>query len=473
MSERAAALQTEQPLTVSPRLTPATWTETPAAWVADAGRVQLVVAPPGVTVEGGTMTFPKSEYPTREDAQRALATHYPALAYADANQDGTYNLRNVELFSTGTFNGDPYTEQDLDDIVHAYQEIGHQLKPWIKFGHNEEQALPKSAGLPALGWVENLRRVGAKLYGDLTHLPQQVYAALQKKGWRTRSPEIYWNLNWHNGKQYNRAFRAVALLGAELPANPLLGDVFHAYSQPGAPSGGDVRCYEFNPMQDFRDSTASAVQEALPGARIGSLAFQYVPGGDATGEYMVQLPDGTRATVRAVLDVSGKLSIDPPVPFTEEDVDVAFQELFANKAQRRPASQESVRPTYAPQQGQVSLGGPSVPALPAPDPAAADWDAQRTPRSADDAARLAAALAGQLVPGVSIRLENLRGTVRSGVDADGTPWQTEMTYDYGELPGTVGLDNDPVDAFVGPDPAGAQYVYVVHTRRPAAPTDTN
>ncbi len=64
--------------------------------------------------------------------------------------------------------------------------------------------------------------------------------------------------------------------------------------------------------------------------------------------------------------------------------------------------------------------------------------------------------------GMKIRIENEAGTVRSGIDRlTGKPWATKMTHDYGEIVGTVGVDGDPVDCFIGPD-TSAPFVYVVH-----------
>lgn len=64
--------------------------------------------------------------------------------------------------------------------------------------------------------------------------------------------------------------------------------------------------------------------------------------------------------------------------------------------------------------------------------------------------------------GLTIVVENPAGSVRRGIDNEGTPWQTQMTYDYGELKGTLGVDGDPIDVFVnqrGP----RKWVYIVYT----------
>lgn len=56
------------------------------------------------------------------------------------------------------------------------------------------------------------------------------------------------------------------------------------------------------------------------------------------------------------------------------------------------------------------------------------------------------------VQGMSIAIENPKGSTRSGVDADGNEWSTEMQDTYGYFEGTAGADTDDVDVFVGEHP---------------------
>lgn len=67
--------------------------------------------------------------------------------------------------------------------------------------------------------------------------------------------------------------------------------------------------------------------------------------------------------------------------------------------------------------------------------------------------------------GLTISLENPRGSERSGTDANGKTWSVTMPHHYGYILGTVGKDKDHIDAFIGPDPAAAS-VYVVNQRKP-------
>jgi hypothetical protein len=54
--------------------------------------------------------------------------------------------------------------------------------------------------------------------------------------------------------------------------------------------------------------------------------------------------------------------------------------------------------------------------------------------------------------GVTIRVENPRGSVRRSKPGAAKKWETEMVHHYGDIVGTVGADGDKVDVFVGPRP---------------------
>ena len=66
--------------------------------------------------------------------------------------------------------------------------------------------------------------------------------------------------------------------------------------------------------------------------------------------------------------------------------------------------------------------------------------------------------------GISIAIENRKGSVRSGVDKDGKPWKTKMVHPYGYLVGTKGADNEPVDVYVGPHKKAPE-AHVVHQHK--------
>mgnify|MGYP001593748270 CR=1 FL=1 len=119
-------------------------------------------------------------------------------------------VRGVEIFSPGTHNGDPYTEADIDDMIAAHAEL--DFRPAIKIGHAKD-----APGAPAYGWVTNLRKAGGKLVADFESMHDSVINALKDRRYDRVSSEVYFNLK-RGGKQFRRALKAVALLGADVPA---------------------------------------------------------------------------------------------------------------------------------------------------------------------------------------------------------------------------------------------------------------
>ena len=67
--------------------------------------------------------------------------------------------------------------------------------------------------------------------------------------------------------------------------------------------------------------------------------------------------------------------------------------------------------------------------------------------------------------GLTISIENERGSVRRGTDRTGKTWSTQMRHAYGYIKGSLGVDKDQVDCYLGPKLETAPMVYVVHQRQ--------
>jgi len=141
----------------------------------------------------------------------------------------TYDLKDVEIFAAGTWNGDTYTEKDLDEMVQSFNEIGSKIKPYVKLGHSKDQNILQADGLPAAGWIKNLKRIGIKLVCDMINIPEKIYTLIQNKAYGRFSSEIFWNLK-SEGKNYSRVLKAVALLGADTPEVQTLNDFIALYN---------------------------------------------------------------------------------------------------------------------------------------------------------------------------------------------------------------------------------------------------
>lgn len=69
------------------------------------------------------------------------------------------------------------------------------------------------------------------------------------------------------------------------------------------------------------------------------------------------------------------------------------------------------------------------------------------------------------VAGLDISIENPKGSKRAGKDDSGKAWEVTMANDYGDIKGTKGADNDPVDVFIG-DNLAAKKAYIVNQINP-------
>lgn len=151
----------------------------------------------------------------------------------------THTIQGVEVFSAGLWNGDEYTTRDLDEMVAAFEENKKYIRPALKLGHDDNQALLQRDGMPAAGWVGKLYRKGKKLLADFEEIPGKIYELLKRGAYKKVSSEIWWNTNV-NGKAYRRLLTGIALLGADMPGVMNLADIFERY----AAEGGDLRVYE-------------------------------------------------------------------------------------------------------------------------------------------------------------------------------------------------------------------------------------
>lgn len=64
------------------------------------------------------------------------------------------------------------------------------------------------------------------------------------------------------------------------------------------------------------------------------------------------------------------------------------------------------------------------------------------------------------IQGLNISLENAKGSIRRGQDANGTAWETTMPAHYGYVKGTTGADGDHMDVYIGDNP-NSDNVFVV------------
>ena len=164
------------------------------------------------------------------------------------NEPQLHSINDLEIFESGKWGGDEYTDKDLDDMVEAFTHTREALKPHLKLGHDDKQKLLQKDGFPAAGWITGLKRSGKKLLATVENIPEKIYDLIQKKAYGRISSEIYWNLKL-NDKKHRRALKAVALLGADTPEVHSLDDFINLYTENFE---GTLKIYE-NKETDMSD----------------------------------------------------------------------------------------------------------------------------------------------------------------------------------------------------------------------------
>ena len=153
----------------------------------------------------------------------------------DKKQEGmaeTVNLMNQEICSVGNFTarGVKITQEDLNEIAENWVKLKDRVKPPIKIGHFGE-----GFGMPAVGWVDNIRVEGDKLIADFRDVPKKVADLIRYKAYRRVSPELYVDFE-EDGMKHGKVLKAVSILGADIPQIKTLKDLEVLYNTDEAKS---------------------------------------------------------------------------------------------------------------------------------------------------------------------------------------------------------------------------------------------
>ena len=131
-------------------------------------------------------------------------------------------IREVEIFSVGTWNGFKFTKDDLEEIVNNSNSmmLKGSLKAPIKIGHSTEQILAgQSDGDPALGWIENFKIKGQKIIADFVKVPDILLRAFKQGLYKQVSVEM------KHIQETGWFLTGIAILGADIPAVKYLQDL--------------------------------------------------------------------------------------------------------------------------------------------------------------------------------------------------------------------------------------------------------
>lgn len=202
----------------------------------------------------------------------------PMFSKGYSLEDATKEIKGVQVFETGNWNGSKYTEKDLEEMVNNF---GIFEAP-LKIGHDAKQKL---AGMPAVGWITKLYKKGKKLYADIQGIPKTVYELIKKGAYKKRSAELYYNVVDGTGKICNNVFGGLALLGAELPAINTLEDVVALYENQSSAKDKKIILFDIEGGTDmkkkvFNGTEIIEVNEAdIVDGKIGEVDVTDVPEG--------------------------------------------------------------------------------------------------------------------------------------------------------------------------------------------------
>jgi hypothetical protein len=161
----------------------------------------------------------------------------------------TFTIPEVEIFRAGTWTDSAgravtYAPEDIEGMAAAHAELAERLEPPGKLGHDPEQPLLRTDGLPAAGWLRNVRAAGGRLFADLAGVPKKIYDLLLAGAYRKRSLEVLHNYRDEaTGRVYPHVAAGLALLGARLPAIGSLSDIRALYEN----ESGAAYFYEAGP----------------------------------------------------------------------------------------------------------------------------------------------------------------------------------------------------------------------------------
>lgn len=252
----------------------------------------------------------------------------------------THSIRGVEVFRVGKWNGTEFTMGDLLGMVKAFRETRKAVMPFLKLGHNDEQDILRKDDLPAAGWVDDLYMEGDRLVADFSGIPGKVFDLLERGAYRTRSIEIWRNVNIA-GQTYPWLLTAVALLGAELPAVEGLNDILSLFAAQGGEAMrfevegkplvfdlGNTTQTEDNTMTDEQKKALADAQNAVVEAEKKAAEFQKE--NEDLKAKVATLETEKAAALKASADIHAELG-EFKRKANEAEVNAAIDDLIKNK----------------------------------------------------------------------------------------------------------------------------------------------
>jgi hypothetical protein len=141
----------------------------------------------------------------------------------------TVNLKDIEIFETGVWQGFRYENKDLDEMVKNFND--GVAEPYLTIDHSPKAAKQFRDALKALslGFVDNLKRVGNKLVAGFKQVPKTIAELIEAGALKKKSVEFHKFINV-NGILYKNVLEGVTFHGANgLPEVNTLSEYLELY----------------------------------------------------------------------------------------------------------------------------------------------------------------------------------------------------------------------------------------------------
>ncbi|MCK4329262.1 hypothetical protein KAX02_05415 [candidate division WOR-3 bacterium] len=141
-----------------------------------------------------------------------------------------YELKDIDVVVKGKWKGNTFTDQMLDNIVSAFNELKGKVNVKFKLGHDDKQKLVQADGYPNIGIINSLKKVGDRIKAHIIKIPKKVMDLMNAKAYNEVSPEI--NPSYYDSttkKTYKNILWNVALLGEQHKAMNSLTDIHNLY----------------------------------------------------------------------------------------------------------------------------------------------------------------------------------------------------------------------------------------------------
>jgi hypothetical protein len=192
-------------------------------------------------------------------------------------------IQNLEILSAGRHQastGDvSISEQDLDMIIENFTTLqgSNVVKPHLKLGHTDAQKwFGQENGIPTLGWITKVWRVGKKMLANVEGVPDALLAMIRAGRYHNVSSEIYLSPIEVAGKKVSHILSAVAILGTEMPAAKDLAGLAQALFASSFEDQTDADPVLFTQEKTMPDNLPGLFTQAQVDALIESAAAKAV-----------------------------------------------------------------------------------------------------------------------------------------------------------------------------------------------------